>query len=47
MGFNDENKRYARHITKQQVLRELGNNILIGIKYKLPRDRKVELLDNI
>ena len=47
MGFNDENKRYARHITKQQVLRELGSNILSGIKFKLPRDRKVELLDNI
>ena len=47
MGFSDDNKRYARHITKQQILRELGNNILSGIKFKLPRDRKVELLDNI
>ena len=38
---------YARHITKQQVLRELGSNILSGIKIKLPRDRKVDINNNI
>ena len=46
-GFNEDNgKRYARHITKQQVLRELGSNILSGIKIRLPRDRKVDINDN-
>ena len=34
---------FARHHTKQQALRELGSNILNGIKIKLPRNRKVEL----
>ena len=34
---------FARHHTKQQALRELGSNILSGIKIKLPRERKVEL----
>ena len=34
---------YSRHITKQQVLRELGSNILSGIKIRLPRDRKVDI----
>ena len=34
---------YARHITKQQVLRELGSNILSGVKVRLPRDRKVDI----
>ena len=38
---------YARHITKQQVLRELGSNILSGIKVRLPRDRKVDINNNI
>ena len=38
-----ENIVFARHHTKQQALRELGSNILSGIKIKLPRDRKVEL----
>ena len=48
IGFNDDdsNKKYSRHITKQQILRELGSNILSGIKIKLPRDRKVDLNDN-
>ena len=27
---------YSRHMTKQQVLRELGSNILSGIKIRLP-----------
>ena len=38
---------YARHITKQQVLRELGSNILSGVKVRLPRDRKVDINNNI
>ena len=39
----NENIIYSRHHTKQQVLRELGSNILSGIKVRLPRDRRVEL----
>ena len=48
-GFKDKDKNlvYSRHITKQQVLRELGSNILSGIKIKLPRDRKVDINNNI
>ena len=46
MGFNDENKRISRHISKQQILRELGSSILSGIKIRLPRDRKVDINDN-
>ena len=42
-GPQKENIVFARHHTKQQALRELGSNILSGIKIKLPRDRKVEL----
>ena len=42
-GTQKENIVFARHHTKQQALRELGSNILSGIKIKLPRDRKVEL----
>ena len=42
-GQKQENIVFARHHTKQQALRELGSNILNGIKVKLPRDRKVEL----
>jgi hypothetical protein len=44
-GKKDQNENiiYSRHHTKQQVLRELGSNILSGIKVKLPRDRRVEL----
>ena len=38
-----ENLVYAKHHTKQQALRELGSNILSGIKVKLPRGRKVEI----
>ena len=47
IGFNDDNRRFGRHISKQQILRELGSNILSGIKIKLPRDRKVDINDNI
>ena len=43
----DNNLVYARHHTKQQVLRELGSSILNGVKIKLPRDRKVDLNTNI
>ena len=46
IGFNDHNKIISRHISKQQILRELGSNILSGIKIKLPRDRKVDINDN-
>lgn len=35
---------YSKHQTKLQILRELGNNILIGNKIKLPRNRKVNLI---
>ena len=42
-GQQKENIVFARHHTKQQALRELGSNILSGIKIKLPRDRKVEI----
>lgn len=48
-GFNNDDniKKYSRHVTKQQVLRELGSNILSGIKIRLPRDRKVDINSNI
>ena len=46
IGFNDENKRISRHISKQQILRELGSSILSGIKRRLPRDRKVDINEN-
>lgn len=46
--YKDRNNMvYARHITKQQVLKELGSNILSGIKIKLPRDRKVDINNNV
>ena len=38
-----ENLLYSKHLTKYQALRELGSNILNGIKVKLPRDRKVDI----
>jgi hypothetical protein len=49
IGFNNDDniKKYSRHVTKQQVLRELGSNILSGIKIRLPRDRKVDINSNI
>ena len=34
---------YGKHLTKYQALRELGSNLLTGIKIKLPRDRKVDI----
>ena len=34
---------FSKHLTKYQALRELGSNILNGIKVKLPRGRKVDL----
>ena len=34
---------YSKHLTKYQALRELGSNLLTGIKIKLPRDRKVDI----
>jgi hypothetical protein len=34
---------FAKHHTKQQVVRELGSNIFNRTKIKLPRDRKVEI----
>ena len=30
----------SKHHTRYQALRELGSNLLNGIKVKLPRDRK-------
>jgi hypothetical protein len=42
--FNNNNTTvYSKHQTKLQILRELGNTILIGNKVKLPRNRKVNL----
>ena len=38
-----ENLLYSKHLTKYQALRELGSNLLNGIKVKLPRDRKVDI----
>ena len=38
-----ENLLYSKHLTKYQALRELGSNLLNGIKVKLPRDRKVDV----
>ena len=40
---NKSNTLYSKHQTKTQILRELGSNILSGIKIKLPRNRKVDL----
>ena len=34
---------YSKHLTKYQALRELGSNLLNGIKVKLPRERKVDI----
>ena len=42
-GQSQEKAIYAKHHSKQQALRELGSNILSGIKVRLPRDRKVEI----
>ena len=44
---NNLNTIYSKHQTKIQILRELGSNILSGIKIKLPRNRKVDLSQNI
>ena len=33
----------SKHLTRYQALRELGSNLLNGIKVKLPRDRKVDV----
>jgi len=38
-----ENIFFAKHHTKQQVMRELGSSFLSGTKVKLPRVRKVEI----
>ena len=43
---NNLNTVYSKHQTKIQILRELGSNILNGVKIKLPRDRKVNLPKN-
>ncbi len=37
------NLHFGKHLTKYQALRELGSNLLNGIKVKLPRDRKVDI----
>ena len=42
-NFNTINTLYSKHQTRIQILRELGSNILDGIKIKLPRNRKVNL----
>ncbi len=42
-NFNTINTLYSKHQTRVQILRELGSNILDGIKIKLPRNRKVNL----
>ena len=34
---------FSKHLTKYQALRELGSNLLNGIKVKLPRERKVDI----
>ena len=34
---------FSKHQTRYQALRELGSNLLNGIKVKLPRDRKVDI----
>ena len=38
-----ENIFFAKHHTKQQVMRELGSSFLSGMKVKLPRVRKLEI----
>ena len=40
---SSENLLFSKHLTKYQALRELGSNLLTGIKVKLPRDRKVDI----
>jgi hypothetical protein len=37
------NLHFGKHLTKYQALRELGSNLLNGIKVKLPRNRKVDI----
>ena len=34
---------FSKHATKYQALKELGSNLLNGIKVKLPRERKVDI----
>ena len=40
---SSENLLFSKHLTKYQALRELGSNLLTGIKVKLTRDRKVDI----
>ena len=42
-----ENVVFAKHQTKQQISRELGNNFFNRIKIRLPRERKVEINNNL
>ena len=38
-----ENIIIARHLSKQEAFKELGNTMISGLKIKFPRNRKVEL----
>ena len=38
---------YNKHINRQQIMKELGNKILSGIKVRLPRERKIFINTNI
>ena len=42
-----ENAVFAKHQTKQQISRELGNNFFNRIKIRLPRERTVEINNNL
>ena len=42
-NMSSGNLLYSKHQTKYQAIRELGSNLLNGIKVKLPRNRKINL----
>ena len=42
-NMSSENLLFGKHQTKYQAIREIGHNILNGIKFRMPRSRKINL----
>ena len=42
-NMSNGNFLFSKHQTKYQAIREFGNNILTKLKYKLPRNRKINI----
>ena len=42
-NMSSENLLFGKHQTKYQAIREIGHNILNGIKVRMPRSRKINL----